>query len=267
MRIDLKTISFVICALLLSLYLAIITFKSFLNINFWPAKNSSVKEKAMVTLSAEIPIIIYHYVEIVTDERDFIRKGLSITPATFQSQIKTLKVKGYQTFFVRDIPGIIKGQIRVNKKPVSLNFDDGYADFYSDVFPIIKKENIKVTVYIVPQFIGHLNYMTKEQIYEIIASGLVEIGSHTNWHVDLPSVSLERAKAEIIDSKTFLDQEFKIKVETFCYPYGYYNETIANLVKSSSYTAAVSEVYGTTQSIDNLYFLSRIRVGYFNTIF
>jgi peptidoglycan/xylan/chitin deacetylase (PgdA/CDA1 family) len=220
-----------------------------------------------INKEVKIPIITYHYVEVVTDERDFIRKNLAILPGTFENQIKELRAKGYEPIFVKEIPDIIKGTLKPEKSPVALTFDDGYEDFYTNVLPIIKRNNVKVTAYIVPNFIGHLNYMTKTQLQEVIASGLVEIGSHTNDHADLPNSLDENAKATISNSKTTLENMFNIKVVTFSYPYGFYNEKIAEMVKDAGYTAAVSEVEGTEQSLKNLYYLSRIRVGYFDTIF
>ncbi len=228
-------------------------------------------EKTQIPLKTKvkefkIPIIIYHYVEVVTDKKDFIRKSLSITPEEFESQIRYLQQKGYQTIFVKEIPNIVSGKINLGNNLIALNFDDGYRDFYTDVYPILLKYKIKATVYIVPAFIGGGNYMTQQQIKEIYQSGLVEIGAHTLNHIDLPSVSLEDAQKEIIESKEYIENTFGVSVESFCYPYGFYNDKIVSIVKAAGYTTAVSEALGTTQSANNLFYLSRMRVGYFYTI-
>jgi len=213
-----------------------------------------------------IPIITYHYVEIVQNKDDFIRERLSIKPDTFEAQLKTLKRLNYQTVWVKEIPKIVTSNKNLENKPIALTFDDAYGDFYTDVFPLIKKYNTKVTLYVISDFINRPNYMTSSQLTEVIKSGLVEIGAHSVNHLDLPSVSEEVANYQIVTSKESLENTYKIKIETFCYPYGFYNDKVAKMVQDAGYTAAVSEVANTTQSKSNLFYLSRIRVGGFDSV-
>jgi peptidoglycan/xylan/chitin deacetylase (PgdA/CDA1 family) len=214
----------------------------------------------------EIPIITYHYVEVVTNKDDFIRSRLSILPATFETQLKFLQTNNYQPIWIKEIPVIVSGTTVPDKKLIALTFDDGYGDFYTDVFPLLKKYNIKATLYVIPGFIDKPNYMTSIQLKEVIKNGLVEIGSHTVNHVDLPSVSEEVAIWQLTNSKEMLEKNYDIKIETFCYPYGFYNDKVIELVKKAGYKAAVSEVLGTTQSNTNLFYLSRVRAGGFYSV-
>ena len=216
------------------------------------------------TSSYDIPIIAYHYVEVVTDKRDFLREGLSITPYTFEGQIKLIQQRGYQPIFVKEIPAILSNTANRQNKYIALTFDDGYRDFYTDVFPIIKKYNVKATAYLVPNFLGGSNYMTSQQVQEIVDSGLVEIGAHTLNHAYLTSINPAVADAEISESKKVLEKMFNTKVFSFSYPSGQYNDSVINMVKNAGYTSAVSEDGGQTQTIESLYHLLRIRVGYFN---
>ncbi|HSX39396.1 MAG TPA: polysaccharide deacetylase family protein [Candidatus Saccharimonadales bacterium] len=229
--------------------------------------NPTTKFSVFAKHSVELPIITYHYVEVVKDKRDTIRKSLSILPSELSYQIRTLLSQGYEPVYVKEIPNIVNGSITPAKKPIALTFDDGYEDFYTDVFPIIKEQNVKVTAFIIADFIGKPNYMTHEQLEEVIKSGLVEIGAHTLHHPKLSAISAQEAKVEIAESKLVLEKTFNIKVETFAYPYGVYNDQIAQMVRKAGYTAAVSEVYGTDQSTTNMFFLSRARAGAFDALF
>jgi peptidoglycan/xylan/chitin deacetylase (PgdA/CDA1 family) len=213
--------------------------------------------------SMEIPIFTYHYVEIVTDKNDFIRKQLSITPRTFERQLIEIKNKCYTPIFVKDIPFLLRGTNNITK-PVALTFDDGYRDFYTDVYPLLKKYNAKATIYLVSSFIGaNNNYMDKQQINEILKSGLVDIGDHTLHHVDLTKLTQEQLTGEINLSKEILENMYGIKVYTFAYPYGFYNKSIVKILEETGFSTGVSEVKGTIQNKDNLYFLSRISAGSF----
>lgn len=213
-----------------------------------------------------LPIFTFHYVEVVKNKTDFIRKNLSITPASFENDLNTLKNKGYAFYFVKDIPDIFNGSMRLSDKSVVLTFDDGYEDFYTDVFPIIKKYNVKVTIYVVYNFIGKPNYMSKTQIQEVINSGLVELGSHSMNHLNLPAMLSQSFKYEIETSKKKLENLFNVTVYTFAYPNGFYNSQLINEVKNSGYTAAVSTDVSSVQTRDILFSLGRFKSGSFSNI-
>lgn len=208
-----------------------------------------------------LPIIMYHYVEYIKDINDIIRKRLDIVPDVFDKELRTLTSTGYTSYFVRDVPKLLHGDKPFSEKSVILTFDDGYEDFYTYAFPLLKKYNAKATIYIMYNFIGRKGYLNAKEIQEIIDSGLVEIGSHTLDHAYLKNSSPVVAKKEIFDNKKRLEDYFGIEVSTFAYPYGAFTKDTLSLVKEASYSAAVSVIPGITQSEDNLYFLSRIRAG------
>jgi peptidoglycan/xylan/chitin deacetylase (PgdA/CDA1 family) len=211
----------------------------------------------------KLPIIMYHYVEYVKDLNDFIRKRLNINPKIFENQLKTLKDNNFQTYFVKDIPDILKGKIKIASSSVILTFDDGYEDFYLDVFPLLKKYQMKATIYVICNFIGRRGFLNQKELKEIIASGLVEIGSHTLSHPNLKLLSENQAKEQILGCKKKLENELGIEIKSFAYPYGFFNKKTIDLVKEAGYVDAVSVINGNIQSENNLYYLSRIRAGAF----
>jgi len=211
----------------------------------------------------KIPIIMYHYVEYIKDISDLIRKRLDITPSLFEEQLKALKEAKYETYFVKDIPEIMDGTIHYSSQSAVLTFDDGYEDFYTDVFPLLKKYHMRATIYVIYDFIGRPGFLTAKEIDELIDSDLVEIGSHTFDHIYLKLAPKQYADRQIIDSKKKFEETFHIKVKTFAYPYGAFNADNVASVEKAGYTAAVSVIPGVMQSYDNLFFMSRIRPGVF----
>jgi peptidoglycan/xylan/chitin deacetylase (PgdA/CDA1 family) len=209
----------------------------------------------------KIPILMYHYVEYVTDKRDTIRQQLDIVPAVFENQVKTLQEASYSALFINDVADILFRIKPVPEKPIVLTFDDGYGDFYTDVFPILKKYHMKATVYIIPGFLDRLNYMTSSEVQEIAESGLVEIAAHTMHHLNLKSVPDEVAINEIQGSKVQLEVLTGKDVKNFAYPYGEFNQHTADLVEKIGFRSAVSVVSGDMQSMGNRYYLSRLRAG------
>lgn len=208
-----------------------------------------------------IPILIYHYVEFVKNHRDTIRKSLDIIPPIFENQIKTLRGAGYNFIMAGDLGLYLDGKKPLPQNPVILTFDDGYEDFYTDVFPILKRHNIVATAYIISGVLGRPNYMTLKQVETIASSGLVEIGAHSVHHPNLKPLSKREAESEINKSKEMLESELGIKVVSFAYPYGGYSDETAMLVKKAGFTNAVGTRGGLVVNQQNRFTLFRIHPG------
>lgn len=211
----------------------------------------------------KIPIVMYHYVEYVKDAGDLIRKRLDIVPSLFEGHLQALRRANYETYFVKDIPEILDGSIHYSTHSAVLTFDDGYEDFYSVVFPLLKKYHARATTYVIYDYIGRNGFLNEEQIKELIDSDLVEVGSHTLDHIYLKLSPDQYAEKQIVESKKKFEERFGIKIKTFAYPYGAFNYKNIEMVKKSGYTAAVSVISGEMQSQDNLFYMSRIRPGLF----
>ncbi len=209
----------------------------------------------------KVPILVYHYVEFVKDHGDTVRKSLNIIPPIFENQIKTLKEEGYTFIMAADLGLYLDGKKPLPQKPVILTFDDGYEDFYTDVFPILRRHNVVVTSYIISGVLGHKNYMNLQQLKEIALSGLVEIGAHSVHHPNLKALPVETVEKEIFESKQMLENALGIKVVSFAYPYGGYTDEAEKLVEKAGYTNAVGTKGGNIVNQKNRYVLFRIHPG------
>jgi peptidoglycan/xylan/chitin deacetylase (PgdA/CDA1 family) len=207
----------------------------------------------------KIPVLMFHYVEINQNKNDFLRDNLNTNPLIFEKQILTFKNAGYEFIWASEIPKALSD--KSDKKYVVFTFDDGYETFFLQTYPIIKKHKIKVTNYIISDFIGKPNYMNKNQLTKVYSEGLLEIGSHTLNHPGLTIISKSEAIKQLVDSKKNLESIFGTKVNSFCYPYGFYNEEIASLVRDAGYTNATTTKLGSVVSDDALFTINRIRPG------
>lgn len=218
-------------------------------------------QPVLPTASIHVPILVYHYVEYVRDPNDTTRKSLDIIPPIFEMQLKTLKEAGYNFVTAAELGQYLDGKRQLPQRPIVITFDDGYEDFYTDVFPIIKKFNVVVTAYVISGLLDHSNYMTTGQLKEIAQSGLVEVGAHTVHHRNLTSLSLEEAKMEIEKSKEDLENTLETNVVSFAYPYGGFNESLAELTKKAGFTSAVTTKGGYIVNQENRHTLFRIHPG------
>lgn len=208
-----------------------------------------------------VPVLLYHYVEYVQDKRDTIRKSLDVTPYTFEQQIITLQQAGYTFMTARELGDVLDGKKAMPAKPILLTFDDGHWDFYTDVYPLLKKYQVKATAYIIPGFIGGADFLSHDQLSEIAKSSLIDIGAHTVHHMWLRGMPLTRVQYEVQASKSMLEHDYHVKVVSFAYPYGAFDAQAETVVKNAGFTTAVATVPGNTLNQANRYFIFRLHQG------
>ena len=208
-----------------------------------------------------IPILMYHYVEYVQDKGDTIRQSLDITPYTFEQEIKTLADNGYTFLTAKDLGNALDGIYTPPTKSVILTFDDGYRDFYTDAYPILKKYHAKATMYMIAGFVGYRNYMTEAQLKEIAADGLIDIGAHTVHHMSLKQAPIDEVRKELTDGKKMIEDLIHMPVVSFAYPNGSFDDVAIHEVFASGYTTAVTTQPGSEENPTNRFKLFRIRPG------
>ena len=216
---------------------------------------------ASISATLQVPLLLYHYVEYVQDKKDTERQKLDVTPYIFEKQIQTLLDAGYTFITAKDLGDILDGKKQMPQKPIILTFDDGHWDLDTTVLPILKKYNVHATAYIVPGFIGGSDFLSQKQLQDVIKSGLVEIGAHTVHHISLKGLFTAKAQYEILESKRMLEKGYHIKVYSFAYPYGSFDQQAITLVKQDGFTTAASTIPGALQGNINRYFLYRVRPG------
>ena len=115
-----------------------------------------------------VPCIMYHS---VSNE-----KGMN--PEEFEQQM--VLIEKYHTFKFEELEKIGN---KFPKNTVLVTFDDGYADNYINAFPLLKKYNIKSTIFLNTRYINKDPlYLTWNQVKEMYESGLVDFQLHTHSH-------------------------------------------------------------------------------------
>ncbi|MCX6784819.1 MAG: polysaccharide deacetylase family protein [Candidatus Komeilibacteria bacterium] len=210
-----------------------------------------------LTNAKEIPIINVAPIQETWDE---VKKKMTIEPKEFERQLVTLNKLHFTTYFVKDLPELLTNY-PTSAHPIILTFDDGYKNFYLDVYPLLQKYQMKATYYIINNLINHPDYISTNQLIELSQSPLIEIGAHTLDHPHLSTLPTEKVKIEIERSKDELEKLLHQPILTFAYPYGDFNTTTLAIVKQAGFVAAVSTKYGILQSLDNIFSLHRLRSG------
>jgi peptidoglycan/xylan/chitin deacetylase (PgdA/CDA1 family) len=128
---------------------------------------------------------------------------------------------------------------------VVLTFDDGYRDVHTTAFPLLKERGMPFTLYLATRAIetgnGHpgAEPLKWGQIEEMIASGLVTIGSHTHNHADLRALSTDEIVREIETSNELIESHFGLIPIHFAYPWGYWSVEADSIIRHHFRSAAL----------------------------
>lgn len=187
-----------------------------------------------------IPIFLYHQVNPLSN----------VTPELFEEHLKIIEKLNMNTLTISEYYSK-----KPSKNSILITFDDGYFDNYKYVFPLLKKYNMKATIFLNTLYIAdkrefepkiELNYeanyeaiknflksgigfseqyLSWEEIKEMYDSGLLDFQAHSHKHT-----------AMFTDSK-ILDFSKKDKMDyTDIYLYGEAEDNFPIFSKRGEYT-------------------------------
>lgn len=197
-----------------------------------------------VQAGISVPILMYHFIANNPNPKDKARDTLSVSPDKFEAQMDYLSKNGYTPVSLNTLYGIFNKQTTSPAKPVVLTFDDGYIDFYTIAFPILRRFNFQVVSFISTGLIGTGYYMNWDQIKEIQASGLVTFEAHTVSHTNLTTLNYVNALQQLTDSKNYLQSQTGFPVNFIAYPYGSSNTSVQSAAQKAGFVGGLGTWYG-----------------------
>lgn len=209
-----------------------------------------------------VPIMMYHIIAPL-DPRTLVPLQY-VDPELLDQQMALLKKFGFQAV---QMSALAKGP--VPKKSVVLTFDDAYVNFHEAALPILEKYGFTATVFVVGNQIGGTNawdvalgdvaqpLMNLEQIQDCVARG-IEIGGHTMDHLNLSEQSEASVWSQVSENKNQLEDLLGIPIESFCYPYGGYNQMVRDQTERAGYKVACRTMRGYNGGSSDLLALRRL---------
>ena len=188
----------------------------------------------------KIPILAYHKIS-----PQFEIGLTTINPKKFQKQMKFLQQKGF-------IGCSLKNYLEnPQQNKFVITFDDAYENIYQYALPILNELGFTASIFVIVDFIGKYNswdanlfgikfkHATQSQLQKICDSGW-EICSHSLSHKALINLKKEQIVNEIKNSKIELEKMFNVTVDSFGFPFGYYNKNIIKILTEYGYKNGVS---------------------------
>jgi peptidoglycan/xylan/chitin deacetylase (PgdA/CDA1 family) len=215
-----------------------------------------------------VPVIYYHKIDL-PQPGSKVRGGYT-PPARFARQMAYLKKHGFVFYTASELVEHFRERGEFPPNAVTVTFDDGWKDNYTNAFPILRRFQIKATVFLVPSCIGQVSarvqaegespraHLSREEIFEM-ARGGIEFQSHSLSHQLLDRISLQEVKVEVEESKRQIENLLQKPCRIFAYPAGYFSATAQAALKDAGYTAAFTTSYGPTDALD-IYALNRTEI-------
>ena len=208
-------------------------------------------------------ILMYHN---VTKEHSPIFSNVTIEQ--FEDQIRTLLRDGYIPLKVSEFVARMRMGEDISRY-VAVSFDDGYEDLFTYMFPISKKYNLPVSVFLITGYVGKSfvngrgitqQVLSEDQIHTMMDSGLVEFLPHTRTHPRLGS-DVYPYEDEVEGSYNDLVRIVGVPVpKIFAYPRGKYTDAYVSWLKEHGWIASVTTDPGSVGVGNNPFTIPRIMV-------
>lgn len=206
-----------------------------------------------------------HHVKADKPTDDAMERGLTIPPPIFAADIHYLVSHGYHSVSARRLVSYLRRGGKLPPHPVVLTFDDGYADAYTNIYPVLRRNHLTATFFICPGLLGRPRYLTWKQVQDMSRHGM-DIEAHSMTHPDLTAVPAAQTWGEIYQSRAILQSRLHRPVDIFAYPYGSFNALVVQDVQKAGYWAAFTTREGWWQQADQLMSLPRVYVTRTDTI-
>lgn len=195
---------------------------------------SAVQAKELKNVGAVI--LLYHHVATNTP------RSTSVTPQEFAEHLAFIKAN-YVVFPLKDIVEAARHNKPLPDNALAITFDDGYDNIYENAHPLLQEYGFPYTVFINPSVIGvQSNQLTWDTVKTMHKDG-VTFANHTLDHLHM----LERHAGEnnnqwltriwqnVEEAEKQITGHIGESLKYLAYPFGEYNEMLANKVKEQGY--------------------------------
>jgi len=201
---------------------------------------------------------------------------MTVTTSTFESHLQYLKDHGYTVIPLRHLVDNYLGKRpSLPARSLVITADDGHKSVYTEMFPLLKRYHIPVTLFLYPSAISNALYaMTWNQLREMKETDLFDFQSHTFWH---PNFKEERKRLKPAEYEDFVEKQLKksrerlqreldIKVDMLAWPFGIYDEWLIRRGIEAGYVAGFTMERHHASPSDNIMTLPRYLIVGNNSI-
>ena len=190
-------------------------------------------------------ILCYHSVEPDWES------PLAVRPEAFAQQAAWLS-RSRRVLPLGEAVSRLDGRGRLPSGAVALTFDDGFAALHEHVLPVLLRERLPATVFLVAETLtpagravdwvrtpgtAPLTTLTREQVLEMQDAG-VDFQSHSWAHHDLTDLSYDECVRDLRESREFLSDLLGRPVPFLAYPRGLHDADVRKAAAAAGYSHA-----------------------------
>ena len=185
----------------------------------------------------------------------------SVTIDQLNSHIEELTKEKYTIKSLNFIIDTILNDGDLPENTIGISVDDADKSFLEVGWPLFKKNNIPVTLFVTTGTISNnLKYINWDQIRKLKEEGVI-IGAHSHTHAHMPDISIEEVRNEIETSNKIFLKELGEVPTLFAFPYGETTDEIIELVKEFKFKVAFGQHSGIINETSNMYYLPRFSLN------
>jgi peptidoglycan/xylan/chitin deacetylase (PgdA/CDA1 family) len=216
-----------------------------------------------------IPVLMYH--KVPEREQPDSKHRIFVTKDNFERHLRFFKKNRFTTLSFKELQEfreLKRPAASFPKKPLILTFDDGYVDNLENAAPLLRKYDMKATIFLLADPEVRSNYWDDDSgdpaadLMSLTQKRALrhepfEIGSHGFRHEKITSLNALDAYRELADSKTELEKQLDVDINIFAFTYGITTPGAANLARKAGYTFAVNTDTGGLHLEENPYAIFR----------
>lgn len=215
-------------------------------------------------LTRGVTILCYHHIGSPLDGSET-PNVYTVPPALLRAHFDLLRKGGFTVISFDDYLQYARGKKSLPEKSVLLTFDDGYQSFVREALPLLREFRYPAVLAVVGSWPikapeGPDKILDWNQLREIEASGSVEIVSHsydlhryvpitafgdrgpvatnreyTDGRPETDEAHREKIRADLRRSQEVFQKELGRKARALAWPYGEYNEALADLALAEGF--------------------------------
>ncbi|WP_084728669.1 polysaccharide deacetylase family protein [Streptacidiphilus neutrinimicus] len=214
-----------------------------------------------------VPVLMYHSVRADPPPAT---RALSVHPDRFAAQLDALLELGLTPVPFGALVAHWRDGVELPARPVVLTFDDGYADFHTEVLPRLVERGLSASLFVTTGWLADAAPADRagrpldatlcwSQLKEIEAAG-IETGGHSHSHAALDAVRADALGDELARCRDLLEDRLGRAERVFCYPFGYSDAQVRAAVRARGWTGACAVANTLARPGQGPYALARLTI-------
>ncbi len=219
-------------------------------------KNNDAHQPIFVeqNLKDKIEIVCFVYHRFGDDRYP----STSVKLNEFKAHLRWLKDQDYQVVSFGEALDIVRQGKVITNKLACITVDDGYKTFMSGAMPLLRSFNCKATLFVNTETVGGGDYLSWEELKKLQKEG-IEIGNHSHKHPYFLNAEnrIIQFKEDVSLAEKLFKENMDFKPDVFAYPYGEFDQSMADYLKENGYKGAGAQNSGVMHELSDLYAVPR----------